>query len=310
MLHLWFAHCSSLADVAKGAEFGAAMSKLFAFAGLGVIAGPLLEGQVLRRSAPGLPAMMNTYRMLGLIAACHVAYNLTMPESLRPEDARPLDISLSAVNPLRFMRLFSSRTSFTFKKLVTIAGLNSFLEGKNVVNLVQTWQAVNLKWSQVQMTNFTATYGVLVFLSGQYLVPALLRRVTARSFTSATNFTNAFAFFLRAASENPLFFYAAVLPMLPGVNGSSARSVSAMAQDFATAEGFGIGEYTGYFSNLRALVVALSPTVYAWAYSWARENGYHPGTPFFVAAVLGAVLPELIHRSISVEDVAKHSKIV
>ena len=44
------------------------------------------------------------------------------------------------------------------------------------------------------------SYGVLCILAGAKLTPALLKRYNARDFTTITNLTNAFAFFLRGSA--------------------------------------------------------------------------------------------------------------
>jgi hypothetical protein len=40
-----------------------------------------------------------------------------------------------------------------------------------------------------------------------------------------------------------------------------------------------------------------------------RENGLHPGIPFWVGGIVGALLPELLHRTLlTTEEIKEHSK--
>jgi hypothetical protein len=220
--------------------------------------------------------------------------------------------------------------------------------GKNVVDMVQIWQREHLRWDVLKMRDFTVTYGCCAFVAGQLLTPFLLRVTSARAFTSFANLTNLTGFLMRGWAENPVIFWLAIVPMLPGVNGSSASAMKAIASDHALAgasiprhallsqpprppvsqplvhapqripafpprccletacdsecvgacvAGFGAGEYSGYFNNLRALVGEYcfnnlralvgeySPTsstgsaaslMYGTAYSVCISRGWHP----------------------------------
>ena len=66
----------------------------------------------------------------------------------------------------------------------------------------------------------------------------------------------------------------------------------------------GRGEYAGYFSNLRALVVATAPLMYGNIYAAVQDNpSYPPGLAYFVCAVMGCIIPELLHQSVSSKDI-------
>ena len=114
---------------------------------------------------------------------------------------------MSGVNPFKFLNLFGPTTTSTLKKLVVIATLQSLLEGKNAVDLVQVWQREHLKWGVEEMKNFTVTYGILMFGSGQLLTPWLLKSMSGMAFTTFTNFTNLVAFILRGSVEDPMVFW-------------------------------------------------------------------------------------------------------
>ena len=295
---------ASLSDLAQGKQLSVANSVLWACAGLGVILGPILEGAVLSRGF----AIRCSYLLAAVVSAVQVAYQLALVDESHPKaERRPF--SIAGLNPLGFLKLFNPGTPTALKKLVLVASLQSFLEGKNVVDMVQIWQRQHLKWDVLKMRDFTVTYGCCAFVAGQLLTPFLLKISSARAFTTFANLTNATGFIMRGWAENPLIFWLAIIPMLPGVNGSSASAMKAIASDHALAAGFGAGEYSGYFNNLRALVGAAASLMYGATYSVCIRRGLHPGIPFWVGGLMGAVLPELIHRTLSTREIREHSKI-
>ena len=184
------------------------------------------------------------------------------------------------------------------RRLVLVSTFQTFLEGKNVTDIVQVWQREHLKWDAFGMRDFTVMYGVLCFLAGQFLTPALLRRWSGRSFTTFTNTTNAIGFVMRGATEIPFVFWCAVAPMLPGVNGGSSSAIKSMATDRCVAAGIGRGELSAWLNNLRALIVATAPVIYGNVYAFCVNNNIYPGYAFFVAALFGAVVPEIIHQQL------------
>jgi MFS family permease len=158
---------ASLSDLAEGKQLAVANSRLWACAGLGVIVGPLAEGTLLSR---GLHSRYS-YLLAAAVSAIQMFYQMTVvTESLPQTERKPFTVA--GINPLGFLNLFSAKTPRTLKKLVMVASLQSFLEGKNVVDIVQIWQREHLRWDVLKMRDFTATYGVCVFIAGQLLTPA------------------------------------------------------------------------------------------------------------------------------------------
>merc|ERR1712178_240306 len=99
--------------------------------------------------------------------------------------------------------------------------------------------------------------------------PWMLRNLSARGFTTTTNLLNAFAFLTRGLKASSALFLVMMLPMLPGVNGASATSLKAVAQDLATSQGFGKGEFSAWVNNLRALAGSVAPVLYGQYYAAA-----------------------------------------
>ena len=102
--------------------------------------------------------------------------------------------------------------------------------------------------------------------------------------------------------------------LMPGMNANHGSALKGWSTTLAQRNGFASGEYAGYFSNLRAITVTLSPLIYGRIYSSitagnnAGTTRLSPGIAWIVAAVLGCVIPELIWRSIPSEELEEKKK--
>eukprot|EP00944_MAST-04C_sp_MAST-4C-sp1_P013545 g13545.t1 len=322
---------ASLSDILEGKRLSIANSYLGASVGAAVIVAPILEGIILSMTNMNLKGPAIALSALGALHAGFILY--AMPETnMKVSQARPVSIAnvlrnldFSTMNPLSFMSLFygdediqkAQNTKYRqlnsavnaveknrriIKRLVLVSTFQSFLEGKNVTDIVQVWQSQHLKWDAFRMRDFTVVYGLLCFLAGQFLTPLLLQRWTGRLFTTFTNCSNAIGFILRGSREDPTIFWFAIAPMLPGVNGASASAVKSMATDRCIAAGIGRGELSAWLNNLRAIVLATAPTLYGNFYAWAISRNIYPGYAFFLAAFFGAILPEMIHQTLTHQE--------
>ena len=75
-----------------------------------------------------------------------------------------------------------------------------------------------------------------------------------------------------------------------------------MATDRCIAAGIGRGELSAWLNNLRAIVLATAPTLYGNFYAWAISRNIYPGYAFFLAAFFGAILPEMIHQTLTHQE--------
>ena len=121
---------AALSDLFSGADLAAASSVLGSYAGMGVIAGPFIGGQLVARTGNA--------KLPFLVASCLAAAQLApvytkMPETLAPENRK--DFDAAAASPFSFMHLFGVNKDLT--KLVVAGGLQCFPEGKNVADFNQ-----------------------------------------------------------------------------------------------------------------------------------------------------------------------------
>jgi len=285
---------AALADICKGSEFALAQSRIQVATGIAMLLTPFIEGRILDLSPWSPDGIRYVYGAMAAIAATHAGFVATqLEETLDAAKRVASKFDLSTINPLGFMRIYSEG-SLPLKKLISITTLQMFLEGKNMSDVIQAWIRDKLQWSVTDIRNFIFSYGLLCLLTGATATPWMLKNLSARSFTTATNLLNFFAFSVRGMVASTPLFLVAMLPMLPGVNGASATALKAVAQDLATAQGFGKGEFSAWVNNLRALAGSAAPVLYGQVYAAASKHGRNPGHVFALAGLIGALLPQLL----------------
>jgi hypothetical protein len=92
--------------------------------------------------------------------------------------------------------------------------------------------------------------------------PILLRKLSAKTYTTVTNMSVLIGFFIKGWSTKMPFFYIGYAICCAGVNGSNTHAVKAMAGALAVKDGYGRGEYSGWVQNLRAISTALATVAY------------------------------------------------
>lgn len=284
---------AAMSDITSGAQLSTALSNMGAAVGAGIVLTPFLETLILQRFKTE-----TVYLALSMFGFVHVLFAAgAVPEThgkaLRKSWSSVLQ--LSAINPFGFLNIFR-RGSLALQKMTIIQSLQMFLEGKNLSDFMELWKREHLHWTVEGSRNFVMVYGTLSILSGIFVTPYFLKNLSERSFTSVTNMLNFLGFMLRGARESSWIFLLAVIPMLPGVNGSSATALKSLSTDLAFSEGFGKGEFSAYINNLRALAGAAATVLYGNYYAWCKRKGVYQGTTFAVAALIGAALPELLLR--------------
>jgi len=247
-------------------------------------------------------AIKYVYFVMSSIAAAHFAFVSTqLEETLAVAKRATSKLTLQHINPFGFVRIFTEG-SVALQKVTAITTLQMFLEGKNMADVVMAYIRDQLEWSVLGVRNFITSYGALCLLTGMIVTPYMLRNTSVRGFTTTTNILNAIGFSLRGLTPSTALFLCMMFPMLPGVNGQSATALKAVSQDLATAQGFGKGEFSAWVNNLRALAGSVSPVLYAQFYAAAAKRGFKPGYTFALAGLVGAIVPELLLRTLNDAD--------
>ncbi|CAE7430471.1 unnamed protein product [Symbiodinium necroappetens] len=197
---------AALADVCSSNELALALSRVQTATGLAMLLTPFIEGRILLFS-PGSPsAIRYVYAAMATIATIHAVFVATqLEETLDPTKRATSKLTWSVINPFGFVRLFGEGTK-ALQKLVAITTMQMFLEGKNLSDVIQTWIRDHLKWSVMQVRNFIVGYGLLCTATGASATPWMLKNLSARGFTTATNMLNAAAFGLRGLAPSSLLF--------------------------------------------------------------------------------------------------------
>jgi len=278
-------------------EFGVALSKIQATVGIAVILAPLFEAQVLLRTKQNL---RYPYLVLALLGAVNIlSSSMQLEETLDVAKRKTTSLSsiIKDVNPFNFMKIFSSSNA-TFKRLVRISALQQFLEGKNLSDLGQMYMRNQLGWDVQAVTKFVVAWGATAVLSGAIIVPTLLKQLGTRTFTTIANCCLATACCLQGASSNGVSYCIGTAIAVPGMNGSSANGLRGLCNKYAEDDGFGGGEFSAMFNNLRAVVGALATASLGYSYAFCRDNGLKPGISYALAGVAGAVIPQVLLQSV------------
>jgi hypothetical protein len=158
---------SAMSDVCSGAELGMNIATLWAYAGLGVIFGPLAGGQIIART--GDPRYV--YLLKSLMGAFHLYFTYTNMVETLPEDKRR-EFTWTITNPFAFYRLFvGEQTTPTLRKLCTSAMFSSWGEGKNTNDVTQMYVREDVKMSESTISYFVTLYGIIMCKCFCFLPP-------------------------------------------------------------------------------------------------------------------------------------------
>lgn len=292
----------TISDLYQGQELGLRVAKLFGSYGITIMVAPFLGSLVFQKTNDH----MLVFKMRLVSALMQLFYaRCLIPETLEEKKVRPFKVS--DVNPFRFLNLFTRSRTLTTVSLALF--FHCFTEGKNLLPLTQSWiNSTPLALSQAKQSAWTTLYGALIYVAGMKLVPKLTKALGSRKFTSMTNFFNTVGL---TAMGIPLPSYESSLVVgtflhTPGINNTSSACMKAIGTDHAVANGFGRGEYGGMYSSARNFSQFAAPVIFAWAYKRAAATKnpgiFKQGLPFFLVALFGAIVPELLHRSLSDED--------
>jgi len=292
----------TISDMYSGQELAIKTVKMFGAIGLSLVFAPALGSMIMQST--GNP--MDVFKLRLAAAVVQLVYaHKAIPETLLPERRRPF--KLSHVNPFSFLQLF--RKSRSLRVLAAVLFFNCCSEGKNVIALMQTWMnGVPLKWDLKKQSIYSSLFGIIAFGSGSFLAPKLIAKLGPRMFTSSTNILNAIGFTVKGLGvpDYDTAYWAGLLLHGPGVNNTSAAAIKGLTTEHAVANGIARGEYGGMYSSLRTFSMIVAPSLFGWAY----KRGISKDTagksrvflPWVVVAIIGAVLPELLHRSLTAED--------
>ena len=70
----------------------------------------------------------------------------------------------------------------------------------------------------------------------------------------------------------------------------------------------GKGEFAAAIAIMRGMSVILATPIYSWAYQLQKNRGQTPRLAWFSVILLGAVIPEILHRMCTDEELESAKK--
>ena len=281
----------ALSDLVSGSELAQANATFFAVIGMGVMAGQLIGDNIL--IFLGQPRYVFAARAVS--AAIHLVFNyFYFPETLAVENRKPFN---GPVNPLKCFSVLNMGTPM--RKIVGMAMGQYCTEGKHIMGFRNLWLTSAVGMSMRSWSNFAMAYSCCMIAGGQ-VAALLIKWIGRRGYTTLSNLTNLLGYACWSQPKLlPMWLGLAIL--LPGINAVGTSASKAMAVDLASAQGIGKGEFMSYFGNMRAITVIVAPLAYNALYDFSRRasNSAPIGTTWYLVALVGGLIPELLHRSMS-----------
>ena len=285
---------AAMSDVASGQVLAAAYSNIFAYIGIGVLAGLTIGSKA--HAMFGARYAHLARSVLGLIQLIHNVYYLE--ETLPPHKRNKTSMTLSDVNPLKFMKLFTYSKGLSLSALCV--PLAHCAEGKHTADIRSAW-IDNILGMSLSTQGWFMNFWSATAVAGGLSASKLVKYIGRRSFTTLTNVLTAIGFYIVSIPN----FWTAWLGyaiMLPGFNANHAAGMKAYATDLAVAHGIGRGDFAASIALMRGASVVVAPTIYSYLFGSQMNQGKVPRQAWYAVIFLGAILPEVCHRMLSDED--------
>jgi len=271
-------------------ERAAATTNLGFATGVGLVLGPMLGTW-----ASGTKNPARAYGVGALLSVLHFFMSLTrVSESLATDKRKPMPAGselAKALNPLGFVDLFQRGS--VLARLVSLGALQFFCEGKCTADLNGYYMVNEAKMTDQTRAVYNSIWGGVMIVGGK-VGGRTIKEYGMRAHTTLQNFATATAMAMIGVSTLPALIFASLaVNCFAMERGSAVRSMALAAANDA---GMGNGEFGAKYANLRAVVVAMGPVLYAKFYAFAKKSNLPAGMPFFAGAVI-VLLSEMIHRS-------------
>ena len=185
---------AALMDVATAQEMAGLSARIQSAAGTAVIFGPFMEVIMMRRLGGHEPGARNFVVSSALCVAQLLWQLVALPETLKPGKRKTMQEffgALSSVNPFAFTKVFRasgrSQQAKNLRNLMLITSLQSCTEGRCSSEVFQMWSRNNMKATAGQIRNLLMYWGAVVTGFGLWGSPILLRKMSARAYTTFTN---------------------------------------------------------------------------------------------------------------------------
>merc|ERR1712070_961160 len=125
-------------------------------AGLAVIIGPQFSKLIMRRMEPRYCCLLSTC----FSATAALTIFATFEETLPPEKRKTLDLQavIRDMQPFSFLQIMGKSPSL--RKMMTIVGVQTCSEGRNLFDVFSIFMQQDLNWSWDKINNFVGTMGI------------------------------------------------------------------------------------------------------------------------------------------------------
>ena len=154
---------ASLMDISTPAQMAQMGAKLMSYAGVAIVLGPYVEVELLKRL--GSDGRRNFLVGSALSVLLGVLELVCLPETLEKGKRRSLSdffASISSINPLSFLKVYTSGKSNALKRLLLVTTLQSCLEGRCTSDIFQVWARNNMKATAEVIRNLIMYWGAVV----------------------------------------------------------------------------------------------------------------------------------------------------
>jgi MFS family permease len=266
---------AAASDELEGEVFSRFTATVGAFAGMGILTGPLISKVIMNRYEPKYCFLIAS--IMSFCGLVHLACNF---EETLPVDKRK-PIIIGDMQPFSFLQVM--KKSPTLQKLMCVSGLQSAGEGRNVNDFIALYMQKNLNWDWSMINNFVASLGVALITSGVGS-KQMMARIGFANFTAFSNFSNITSFILYSLSTyNDWFMWLGLVAAIPGARKRDV--VEGLIMSEGTKEGFGKGFLSASMNNWRAVVNTLGPLFFGVVYNWGQRNK-RPGAIWLSVASL------------------------
>ena len=278
---------TAITDIVEPSEVAKEFSSLYAYMGAAIVASPLIASRMSSRA---------TYVAAIALAGIQLyTDHFYLKETLAPEDRKKTFEGFAS--PLDVFRLFTSGRALA--TISSVMALQFMVDPKIMVDPWFTLQVGSLGWTRRQSQLFTAFIGVGLMLGRKVtgLTMDAKSGLGESGHTSLTNYVTMFSNLLLGFVPSSVSQIAVGLLTIVGsqrMNGMKQMASRVSSDAALTPSPFGKGEFSGLLANLRALLVAFAPLLYARAYRAGRRFGSVGGT--FFSAALAVAASEWIHR--------------
>lgn len=182
-----------------------------------------------------------------------------------------------------------------------------FSEGKSQNDILQLFMQADLQMSVARMTAWTTTAGLGFFATG-FLAQTFTPIMGPFAYCNMSLVSGTISRLIMGFFRTEWAMYVGLWSGAPAINATGTASVKSLATKHAMRVGMGAGEYSGQFSNVRALTYIFGPLIYSRFYAYLKQQGYNTSFAVYLISLVGYFIPLMMHLSWSRDEMDPFGK--